>query len=135
MKILFHLCTEGYTCMHVHNSVHKVCPGKFLFLSFSERACHAPTLDVAVTTVRTLFVVFSMPCTEALPNQSSSNIKLNTEFCHACRMCVLHVCELHYLNVFVCQHWAWRCLQCMLTKSWPALRLWIMDWLVVFRFL
>lgn len=78
-----------------------------------------------VTTVRILPVVLSMPCTKALPNPSSSF--------HTCRMFVLHVCELHYLNVFVCQHWAWHCLQCMLTKSRPALSPWIMDWLVILR--
>lgn len=48
-------------------------------------------------------------------------------------MFVLHVCELHYLNMFVCQHWACHCLQCMLTKPWPALWPWIMGWLVTFR--
>lgn len=68
---LFHLFTGEYMCMHAHHSIHKVYSGKFLFpfiqwmglLCTNSWCCKY----VAVTTVRTLSVVLSMPCTEAHP--------------------------------------------------------------------
>lgn len=123
---------KGYMCKHAHHSIHRVCLGKFLFpfiqwmglLCTNSWCCKS----VAVTTMRTFSGNLSMPAAETLHNPSGS--------CHACMTvyvscswAALFVCVL---NVFVCQHWDWHCSQCMLKNSWPTVRAWITDWLIMF---
>ena len=120
---------KGYMCMHAHHSIHKVCLGKFFSPSFSEWACCAPTPDVANVwqSPQWEHSLWTWAC---LPPK---HFKTRLALAMPVWLFTLHVCELHFLNVFVCQHWDWHCSQHMLQKSWPTARPRITDWLIIFR--